>query len=88
MAATILLVLSPSKRVRLLPALDCEIHGQKLEIDWALGFQDAVRKLSEGRGYDLLMVDAELPDGSWRNLALYVQNSGMTAEMIICARHE
>jgi DNA-binding NtrC family response regulator len=88
MAAKILLVLSPSKRALLLPALDGEIAKQKMEIEWALGFQDAVRKLSEGHSYDLLMVDAELPDGSWRNLALFLQNSGMTAEMIICARHD
>jgi DNA-binding NtrC family response regulator len=88
MAAKILLVLSPSKRARLLPALDSDIRGQKMEIEWTLGFQDAVRKLSEGQNYDLLMVDAELPDGSWRNLALFLQNSGMTAEMIICARHD
>ena len=88
MAARILLVLSSSKRALLLPALDDEAHSQKLEIEWALGFQDAVRKLSDGHNYDLLMVDAELPDGSWRNLALFLQNSGMSTEMIICARHD
>lgn len=81
MAAKILLVLTPPRRARLLPLLD----GQTLEIEWVVGFQDAVRKLSEGGPYDLLLVDAELPDGSWRNLMLFVQNSGMISEMIICS---
>ena len=64
------------------------LEGQGLEIELAVGFQDAIRKLSGGNSYDLLLVDAELPDGSWRNLMLFVQNSGMTCEMIICSRLE
>ena len=76
----VLLVLSPARRSRLLPFLE----GEDLEIDWVVGFQDAVQKLDGANLYDLLLVDAELADGSWRNLLLYVQNSGLTCEMIIC----
>jgi DNA-binding NtrC family response regulator len=81
-APKVLLVLSPPKRLRLLPWFE----GRAFEIEWAVGFQDAVRKLSEGCFYDLLVVDAELHDGTWRNLLLFVQNSGMTSEMLICSR--
>jgi DNA-binding NtrC family response regulator len=82
MALKLLLVLTPTRRSQLLPLLE----GLDLEIEWAVGFQDAVRKLSGANCYDLLLVDAELPDGSWRNLLLFVQNSGMTSEMIVCSR--
>ncbi len=82
MPPKVLLVLSPPRRSRLLPLFD----GQGLDVEWVVGFQDAVRKLSGSTHYDLLLVDAELADGSWRNLLLFVQNSGMTCEMIICAR--
>lgn len=82
MSPKILLVLSPPCRSRLLPFLETE----EWEIDSTVGFQDAVRKLAES-SYDLLLVDAELADGSWRNLLLFVQNSGLTCEMIVCSRH-
>ena len=84
MPLKLLVVLTPQRRSQLLPLLE----GQGLETEWAAGFQDAVRKLSGDSSYDLLLVDAELPDGGWRNLLLFVQNSGMTCEMIICARLE
>ena len=77
----LLLVVTPRNLSRLLPLLE----RQGLESEWAAGFQDAVRKLSGNHSYDLLLVDAELPDGTWRNLILFVQNSGMTCEMIVCA---
>ena len=80
----LLLVLSAQRRALLLPLLE----GEDAEIEWAMGFQDAVRKLSASPSYDLLLVDAELPDGSWRNLLLFVQNSGMVSEMIIVTRVE
>src|ERR1039457_3577610 len=79
MSAKILLVLSPPVRERLLPLI--EMDG--FEIEWTAGFQDAVRKLSSGSSYDLLLADAELLDGSWRNLLLFAQNTGLASEMII-----
>lgn len=82
MPPKLLLVLSAQRRSQLMLLLE----GQGLEMEWAFGFQDAVRKLSRSAAYDLLLVDAELPDGCWRNLLLFVQNSGMICEMIICSR--
>ena len=78
----VLLVMSPPRRSRLLPFLE----GEDLVMDWVVGFQDAVQKLREVNLYDLLLVNAELADGSWRNLLLFVQNSGLSCEMIICSR--
>ena len=82
MEPKLLLVLTPPKRARLMPLLG----GPGFQIECATGFQDAVRKLSDGQHYDLILADAELPDGSWRNLMLFAQNSGLRCEMIICAR--
>jgi DNA-binding NtrC family response regulator len=82
MSPKLLLVLSPERRSRLLPLLE----GRDWEIECAAGFQDGVRRLSERTAYDLILADAELPDGSWRNLMLFVQNAGKACEMIICSR--
>ena len=83
MTPKLLLVLSPERRSRILPLFD----GEKWEIERASGYQDGVRRLSEGKSYDLIVADAELPDGSWRNLMLFVQNAGRVCEMVICSRH-
>ena len=82
MEPRLLLVLTPPKRSCLMPLLD----GQGFQIECATGYQDAVRKLSDGHTVDLILADAELPDGSWRNLILFAQNSGLRSEMIICAK--
>jgi DNA-binding NtrC family response regulator len=82
MAPKVLLVLSPPKRDRLAVLL----ADQGLEIECVIGFQDATRKLNGPSPYDLLLVDADMPDGSWRNLIAFVQNSGMACEMIVCSR--
>lgn len=81
-APRILLVLSPDRRSRLLPLLE----GRGWDVEFVAGFQDGVRRLSASADYDLIMVDAELPDGTWRNLLLFLQNAGRTPEMIVCAR--
>ncbi|MBI2816226.1 MAG: hypothetical protein HYX72_04740 [Acidobacteria bacterium] len=81
-APRILLVLSPDRRSRLLPLLE----GRGWDVEFVAGFQDGVRRLSASADYDLIMVDAELPDGTWRNLILFLQNAGKTTEMIVCAR--
>ena len=83
MLPKLLVVSNVEKRARLLPLLESE----EFNIDMAIGFQDGIRKLSTSHSYDLLIVDAELPDGSWKNLLLFVQNSEMDCEMIILARH-
>lgn len=82
MSPKLLLVLSPERRSRFLPLLE----GQDCEIECVAGFQDGVRRLSESASYDLILADAELPDGSWRNLLLFVQNAGRACEMIVCSR--
>ncbi len=82
MPPRVLLVLLPQRQSRLMPLL----AGPGFEIECASGFQDGVRRLRESVFYDLILADAEPPDGSWRNLMLFVQNAGRASEMIICAR--
>ena len=81
-APRILLVLSPARRSSLMPVLE----GRGWDVEFVAGFQDGVRRLSASADYDLIMVDAELPDGTWRNLILFLQNAGKATEMIVCAR--
>jgi len=81
MTHRILLVLSPQRQQSLMPLLE----GRDFETECAAGFQDGVRRLSCVESFDLILADADLPDGSWRNLMLFVQNSGKACEMIICA---
>ena len=81
MSPRILLVLSPERLKSLMPLLE----GQGFGIESAAGFQDGVRRLSGSEAFDLILADADLPDGSWRNLMLFVQNAGRACEMIICA---
>lgn len=82
MSPRILLVLSPQRQQSLMPLLE----GQGFELECAAGFQDGVRRISGLDSIDLILADAELPDGSWRNLMLFVQNAGKACDMIICAR--
>ena len=81
-AAKILLVLPPQRRSPLLKVLD----GKELQIFLASDFHEAQQKISGPTSYDLLLADAELPDGSWRDLLQLLLELKSTSEMIVCSR--
>ena len=81
-AAKILLVLPPQRRSRLLKVLE----GKELQIFLASDFHEARQKISGPTSYDLLLADAELPDGSWRDLLQLILESKIPSEMIVCSR--
>jgi len=56
------------------------------EIYLAAGVQEARQLLSEPTSYDLLLVHAELPDGSWQDLLPFVRNYERPCEMIVVSR--
>ena len=81
MRPRILVVMPSQRRIGLLPILE----QAGMEVYVAGNFRDAQKKLSE-QSYDLLFVDAELPDGSWQHLLPTIIESGKNCEVIVCAR--
>src|SRR5262249_18414917 len=82
MSAKVLLVLPPHRRSELLRQLE----GKDLQLFLASDFQEAQQKLKGPTSYDLLLADAELPDGSWRDLLELLMESRKSCEMIVCSR--
>lgn len=82
MPPIVLLVVSSQRRSRLLEILE----GRALRIECAAGFLDAREKLGGSARYALLIVDAELHDGSWQDLMQFARHSGTAAAGIVCAR--
>ncbi len=78
----VLLVIPPYRRSELLRLLE----GKDLQLFLASDLRDAQQKLNGPVSYDLLLADAELPDGSWRDLLEYLLNSKRPCEMIVCSR--
>lgn len=78
----IMLVLTPCRRAALLDLLE----GEDLEVLAASSLQEAQKRLRGSISYDLLLVDAELPDGSWRDLLQFILGSKRTCEVIVCSR--
>ena len=81
MDARILLVVSDRNRFRIRTFLEQE----RLVVTSADGLQDAQRLLS-GLTYDLVLVDAELSDGSWLDLLEFILDTKKACEMIVCSR--
>ena len=82
MRPRILVVMPSQRRFGLLPILE----QAGMDVYVAGNFRDAQQKLSEQASYDLLFVDAELPDGSWQRLLPAILESGKSCEVIVCAR--
>jgi DNA-binding NtrC family response regulator len=76
----LLLVQPPHRRRELLGLLD----GKSLQISTASDFREAQKKLNE-ETFDLLLADAELPDGSWRDLLQLNLRLHHPCEMIVCS---
>ncbi len=82
MDTKILLVLPPHRQSGLLKLLD----SKELQVFSVSSLREAEEKLAEASHYDLLLVDAELPDGSWRDLLQLLQRPSRSIEMIVCSR--
>ena len=57
-----------------------------VEIFRAAGVREAQQQLRQPIPYDLLLVDADLPDGSWQDLLPFVSDYESPCEMIVCSR--
>ncbi len=82
MNARLLLVMHPQRRLSLLRILEMT----SMEVSLAAGVREAEAKLSEPDSFDLVFVDAELPDGSWKDLLQFLLQLKKTCEMIVCCR--
>jgi DNA-binding NtrC family response regulator len=79
----ILLVTPAERRQKLLSILSSE----GMEVLTAGGVAEAETRLSDARKYDVVFVDAELPDGDWRDVLQFVAVHRETArEVVVCAR--
>lgn len=78
----VLAVTAASAGRRLLQLL--EENGLKVFV--ASGAEEAKQKLSSLPSCELLLVDAELPDGSWRDLLEHVIAARKDCEVIVCSR--
>jgi len=78
----ILLVMPQERRARMLPFLS----ESGIDIFTAEGVEEAQRKLAGPNRFDLVFVETELPDGSWRDLLQFVVASQNPTEMVVCSR--
>lgn len=76
----LLLVQPPHRRGELLRILE----GKDLLISTASDFVEARNKLAD-EAFDLLLSDAELPDGTWRDLLQLNLRLLHPCEMIVCS---
>jgi len=81
-ANKILLVSPPQHRAGLLSSLE----GKDFQIHLASNFREAMQRLGGEHSYDVLVADAELPDGSWRDLLQFLQDARLACEMVVCSR--
>ena len=82
MKSKIMVVLAPYQQERLRNLL----AGQGMEIILVPNFHEARKELSGTGSYDLVFADAELPDGSWRDLLQLLIDSSRHCELIVCSR--
>ena len=82
MVKKILLVVPAHRRSGLLKILD----DKDVQVYPAGDFREAHRRLTGPDSFDLVLADAELPDGSWRDLLQVLLELRRPCEMIICAR--
>lgn len=82
MKAKVLLVMPPQRRDVLMKYLE----EDGLEVFGAGDCREALAKLREGPHYDIVLVDAEIPGGSWREILQFVPESRKGYEVIVCSR--
>ena len=82
MNSRILVVMPPERRDRLVRFLS----GTDAYLVEAEGVEDAHRILSSAIPFDLTFVDAELRDGSWRDVLQFLIATRQHCELVVCAR--
>jgi len=84
MNAKMLLAMAPNQRRDSLMKFLEEEDG--IEVFVAADIQEAQAKLNFQRNWDLILVDGEVPGGSWRRLLQCVVASRKNCEVIVCSR--
>lgn len=82
MSHKILLVMPPQRRQKLANFLS---HNG-LDVLSVGGTEEAMQMLAQRDHYDLVFADADLEDGSWRDLIPVAMFSEIPCEMIVCSR--
>ncbi|MBI4460486.1 MAG: response regulator [Acidobacteria bacterium] len=82
MDARTLLVMPPERRFPLQKVL----KENGLEVSAVESYREARKTIGGPSGYDLIFVDAELPDGSWEDMLQYLLDSSKPCELIVCSR--
>lgn len=82
MSDRLLLVMPSQRRLSLLRILE----ESGMEVFLAGSLREAQAKLSEPTSYELVFVDSELPDGSWKDLLQFLLQLKKSCEMIVCCR--
>ena len=77
-----LLVMLPERQ----PPLTRILKDNGMEVVATADLLEAQRKLQEAGSYDLVLVDADLPGGSWKMLIESILNTQRSCEVIVCAR--
>lgn len=77
-----LLVMPPQRRDKLVNFLS----NNGFEVLCVDGAAEASRLLAEPLYFQIVFVDAELPDGSWRGLLPLVVSSQRPCAMVVCTR--
>ena len=80
---TVLLVMARESRLSLFEQLEaCGVEVLPMST-----YQEARRVLQSSRAFDVVLVDAALADGSWRQVLDDARQSCAQAEVVVCARH-
>ena len=77
-----LLVMLPERQSLLARIL----KNNGMEVVATADFLEAQKKLQETGSYDLVLVDADLPGGSWKMLIESILNTQRSCEVIVCCR--
>jgi DNA-binding NtrC family response regulator len=75
-----ILLVSPTERRQKLISI---LSSEGMEVLVADGVEDAKRRLARPRACDVVFVDAELPDGSWRDVLDFVTMHRTAAREVV-----
>ena len=78
-----ILLVMPRERQGSLPGF---LARSGLEVSTAQTISDAAKQLTAEPHYDLLLADAELPDGSWRDMLRIAKDSHRPCDLVVCSR--
>jgi DNA-binding NarL/FixJ family response regulator len=78
---TALLVMSGERRAAVLE----QVEGCGVHVLVACGLKEA-RGILDTRAVDLILTDAALSDGDWRDILAHRVEAGLNSEVIVCAK--